>query len=130
MPRMDTWDAVKAAAKRYVTPQGNPLDYFGAGILFGAQLHGEPVQHLECAYFVESIDSYVFANNVPHKARLYRVCRINDHGKVDHYPFDVPDHLMDITREEDAFILRDEVVKNLRKNHALEIALGEAGIEA
>jgi hypothetical protein len=130
MPRLDTWDGVKAAAKRYVNPSGVTVDYFEVGYLFGAQLHGEPVQHLENAYFVESVDSYVFANNVPHEARVYRVCRISDQGKVDRYPFDVPGSLMDITREEDAFILRDEVVKNLRKNHALEIALGEAGIEA
>ena len=130
MPRLDTWDAVKAAAKRYVNPSGDPVDYFEAGYLFGAQLHGEPVQHLENAYFVESIASYVFANGVPHEARLYRVCRISDQGKVDRYPFDVPGRLMDITREEDAYILRDEVIKNLRRVHALEVALGEAGFEA
>jgi hypothetical protein len=76
------------------------------------------------------VDSYIFANGVPREARVYRVCRISDQGKVDRYPFDVPGRLMDLTGEVDAFILRDEVVKNLRKNHALEIALGEAGIEA
>lgn len=130
MPRLDTWDGVKAAAKRYVNPSGVTVDYFEVGYLFGAQLHGEPVQHLENAYFVESVDSYIFANGVPREARVYRVCRISDQGKVDRYPFDAPGRLIDITREEDAYTLRDEVVKNLRKNHALEIALGEAGFEA
>ena len=130
MPRLDTWDGVKAAAKRYVNPSGVTVDYFEVGYLFGAQLHGEPVQHLENAYFVESVDSYIFANGVPREARVYRVCRISDQGKVDRYPFDVPGRFMDLTREEDAYTLRDEVVKNLRKNHALEIALGEAGFEA
>ena len=130
MPRLDTWDGVKAAAKRYVDPNGVTVDYFEAGYLFGAQLHGEPVQHLENAYFVESVDSYIFANGVPRQARVYRVCRISDQGKVDRYPFDVPGRLMDLTGEEDAYTLRDEVIKNLRRIHALEVALGEAGIEA
>lgn len=130
MTRLDTWKHVKAAAKRYVTPDGDPVDYFESGYLFGAQLHGEPVQHLENAYFIESVDSYVFADSGPHEARLYRVCRISAAGKVDRYPFDSPGRVIDITREEDAMILRDEVVKNLRKNRALEIALNAAGFEA
>lgn len=130
MPRLDTWDAVKAAAKRYVNPNGESMDYFEAGYLFGAQLHGEPVQHLENAYFVESARSYVYAHGLTHEARVYRVCRISDQGKVDRYPFDVPGRSMDITRKEDAYLLRDEVVKNLRRVRALEVALGEAGFEA